>query len=278
MHQERCGRFAAPVSLLVLLSGFVRRPRSVLRAYIDETGDRGFSGKSSDFFAFAAVLVADEDEGQLRAAVSQLRRDFGVPAGRPLHWKRHVKTYSRRQHATKTLCAIDSTVVVYVGVEKAAIPTHAHMKTDQQTFYNFAAGLVVERILLAARDWPGGARDAVIRFGHVRGFNHDTTRNYLDLRARRGQPSWVPWHLRRGEIHFDDQARWDGLQAADQYAGMLNVALCSDGFGNYEPHHLVRARGRMREVKGRCWNYGFKWLGNDQTLSQMPWWPQLRMK
>jgi hypothetical protein len=75
-------------------------PRPILRAYVDETGDRGTSGKSSPFFAFAALLVADEDEPPLRAAVSKLRRDLGVPVGKPLHWKDHVKTFPRRQHVT----------------------------------------------------------------------------------------------------------------------------------------------------------------------------------
>jgi hypothetical protein len=53
----------------------------LLRAYIDETGDRGHTARSSPFFAFAAVLVADEDEAALRAAMSHLHRDLKVPPG-----------------------------------------------------------------------------------------------------------------------------------------------------------------------------------------------------
>lgn len=78
----------------------------LIRAYVDETGDRGHGGVSSPFFAFAAVLVADEDEPGLRAAMSQLRRDLTVPAGKALHWKDHVKTYSRRQHVARTLARL----------------------------------------------------------------------------------------------------------------------------------------------------------------------------
>jgi hypothetical protein len=50
----------------------------LLRAYVDETGDRGHSGRSSPYFAFAAVLVADEDEPQLMAAVEVA----GLPSAR----------------------------------------------------------------------------------------------------------------------------------------------------------------------------------------------------
>jgi hypothetical protein len=63
----------------------------LLRAYVDETGDRGHTAASSPFFAFAAVLVADEADPGLRAVMSQLRRDLTVPPGKALHWKEHVK-------------------------------------------------------------------------------------------------------------------------------------------------------------------------------------------
>ncbi|GAA5143257.1 hypothetical protein GCM10023340_08240 [Nocardioides marinquilinus] len=249
----------------------------LLRAYIDETGDRGVSGKSSPYFAFACVLVGDEDEAPMRAALSQLRRDLNVPVGRPLHWKDHVKTFSRRQHVTDVLTAVPRIRLNYVVVEKAAIPAGAGMRTDQAVFYNFAAALCMERILLAAGGWPGGQRDVVVRFGHVRGFNHQTTRDYLDHRARRQDPSWVPWRLRRGDVHFNDQTSFDGLQCADAFAGMLSAALRPDQFGNYEPHHLVRTRPLIREYRGRCWGTGFKWLGNEATIRGMPWWPEMNI-
>jgi hypothetical protein len=245
-----------------------------LRVYVDETGDRGVSGKSSPFFAFAAVLIADEDEEPLRAAVSQLRRDLKVPVGKPLHWKDHVKTFSRRQHVTKTLTSVPGVMLVYVLVEKAAIPADALMLRDQVVFYNFAAAMVLERVLLAARDWPGGPRAAVVRFGHVRGFNHTTTASYIGVRIARRSPSWMPWHLLNHPVHFDSQANWDGLQAADQYAGMLAAAIRADDFGNYEPHHFLAARHQIRQVNGRAMTYGFKLLGNAATPARWPWWHQ----
>lgn len=247
--------------------------RRVLRAYIDETGDRGSSGSSSDFFAFACVLVADEDEPGLRTAMSQLRRDLRVPAGRPLHWKDHVKVFPRRQHVSRTLAGVPGVQIIYVMVEKSAIPAQAFMRTNQETFYNFAAAMVMERILLAARDWPGGARAAVIKFGHVRGFNHATTTAYFERRRRMQTPSWLPWHLQRGDVKFDGPANWDGLQAADQYAGMLSAAIRQDQFGNYEPQHFLLIRPQLRRVNGQVWKYGFKLLGNDATMTGLPWWP-----
>lgn len=248
-------------------------PRKLVRAYVDETGDRGSSGKSSPYFAFAAVVVADEDDPLLRAAVSRLRTDFKIPVGKALHWMEHVKTYARRQHTAAVLGALDSVAVNYVVVEKAAIPSNAGMRTDHVAFYNYAAGIAMERILLTARDWSSGPRDVKVRFGHVRGFDHRTTTSYF-ARKRSGGPDWVPWRLLRGAVEFDGMANWDGLQAADQFAGMLNCAISPDQFGGYEAAHLLAVRDRIRRnAQGSSWGYGFKWLGHAPSVQALPWWP-----
>lgn len=187
----------------------------LVRAYIDETGDRGHSGFSSRFFAFAAVLTADEDEPALRHAITRLRHDLSVPQGKALHWKDHAKTYERRQHVARTLAEVAGITVVYAIVEKAAIPTSYTMYSDHELFYNFAACITMERILKTARDWPGGVRDVVTTFGHVKGFNHDSTTAFFARKA--ATPRGVPWERLHGKPRFASQHQWDGLQAADQY-------------------------------------------------------------
>ncbi|MET9171212.1 DUF3800 domain-containing protein [Streptomyces misionensis] len=248
--------------------------RRLVRAYVDETGDRGISASASPYFSFAAVLIADEQEAAMRAAMSQLRRDLKVPPGKALHWKDHVKVYPRRQYVATTLSQLPDVKIVYVVVEKAAIPAHAGMRRDQVIFYNFAAGMTLERLLLAAGDWPGGARDIVVKFGHVRGFDHRTTCDYFRIKTQQG-PGWVPWRLLRGQPTFEDQAKWDGLQAADQYAGMLSAAIRADSYGGYEPAHLLAIRHQIRRSShGVSRNYGFKILGNEATFTSLPWWPR----
>jgi hypothetical protein len=245
----------------------------LLRAYVDETGDRGHSAKSSPFFAFAAVLVSDEDEPTLRTTMSRLRRSLQTPVGKALHWKDHVKTHQRRQYVATQLAAVPGLMITYVIVEKSAIPVGSGMYLDHELFYNYAAGIVVERLLLAGRDWANGGRDVLIRFGHVRGFHHSTTTQYFAHKA--ATASWIPWQRLHGSVQFSDQASWDGLQAADQYAGMLNVAVTADQFGGYEEGHLMRVRHQLRrDPQGRSRGWGFKVLGNEATFTALPWWPQ----
>jgi hypothetical protein len=129
----------------------------LLRAYVDETGDRGHSAKSSPFFAFAAVLVSDEDEPTLRTTMSRLRRSLQTPVGKALHWKDHVKTHQRRQYVATQLAAVPGLMITYVIVEKSAIPVGSGMYLDHELFYNYAAGIVVERLLLAVVIGPMAA-------------------------------------------------------------------------------------------------------------------------
>lgn len=244
----------------------------ILRAYIDETGDRGMGPNSSPFFSFACVLVADEHEAPLRATVSRLRQDLSVPSGKALHWKDHVKTFNRREYAADALARLQNVMIVYVLVEKSAIPLASGLRSQQQVFYNYAAGIILERVLLAARDFPGGARDVIMRFGHVRGFNHSTTSDYFDIKVQAREPSWIPWHLLRTPVYFDGQINSDGLQAADQYAGMLSAAIRPNEFGNYQPHHFLKIVHQIRRVNGTALAYGIKILSTKNTVQALPWW------
>lgn len=244
----------------------------LLRTYVDETGDRGIlSKKSSRFFAMVSMTVADEDEPAMRGAIATARRDLGVPPGKPLHWVDHVKTFSRRQHVTSLLAPLPVVLNVVI-FEKASIPPNSVMRTDQGRFYNYVAGLLLERVLRTAQGWPGGPRGTILTFGHVRGFDHQETSNYFGVKQWQ-EPS-LPWSLLHAAPKFSDTGAYDGLQAADAYAGMLHKAIVADEFGGYEHQHFLAVRHRLRRSPGgRCLGYGFKAMVGPTTLRGFPWWP-----
>ncbi|WP_413600864.1 DUF3800 domain-containing protein [Curtobacterium sp. Curtsp57] len=257
---------------------FVARPqpttsRPRVLAFVDETGDRGVGPTSSRFFAMAGVSIAEEAYPQLQRAVIYLRQQLRVPANKALHWQEHVKRFSRRQFVTTTLTAVPGIVLNYVIFEKAAIPATAGLRSSQATFYNYTAGLLMERLLLTAEHWPGGARDLKVDLGHVRGFNHDETLNYFALKRSRAQGP-ANWGLLEGVPRFLGMMSNGGMQAADQFAGMLSAALKPDEFGGFEPQHLLHARPLIRRNwQGRSDGYGFKVMAQPNTMSSFPWWP-----
>lgn len=244
----------------------------LVRAYVDETGDRGTGPRASQFFAMAGVAVADEDELAMRQAVHGCRVELAVPATKHLHWVEAAKSFDRRQFITSQLAGLPGLVVNYVIFEKAAIPATAQLGSDHVTFYNYCAGLMLERLLLTARDWPGGPRQLIATFGHVKGFDHGRTSDYF-VRKRASGPSWMPWQQLHGRPRFADAGAYDGLQVADQYAGMLAKALCADRYGGYEAAHLLAIRHQIRRVGGRSWGYGFKVMGRANLMEGYPWWP-----
>lgn len=146
------------------------RSPALLGAYVDETGDRGFTTKSSPIFGITAVLVADELDAMMRSAVTTLRSDFGVE-GVPLLWSRYCGPahHDRRRHVARTLAKVPGLQAIYVMIDKLRSPDSAAMRTDQRLAYNYVARLAFERIALAARAWHGGSRRAVVRVAHVKG-------------------------------------------------------------------------------------------------------------
>lgn len=247
--------------------------RQLLYAYVDETGDRGVSAKSSPFFAMAGFVIAAEDEHRMRTTAVELRQSFAIPRGKGLHWKDHVKVYPRRRLVADKLAAIPDVRVNYVIFEKAAIPAGSGLYIDHTIFYNYVAGLMMERLLLSAKYWPGGTRDIQVRFGHVKGFDHAETIGYF-RRKSSTDPSWIPWQLLRGSVKFSDMSQYDGLQIADLYAGILKAAIMPDPYGGYEEHHFLRIRHQIRRAKGTCWGAGFKVMAQAGTIENLPWWPQ----
>jgi hypothetical protein len=246
--------------------------RPLIRAYIDETGDRGTSGKASRYFAMVAVVIADEDDPSLRGAIGVCRQRLSVPAGKPLHWTEHVKRFPRRQFVAGQLAAVDGVVVNFVLVEKAVLPVGDPLRADQVAFYNYVAGLILEGILLTASVWPGGARDVVVTFGHVRGFPHQDTLAYFE-KQRASAADQESWELLRSKPRFLGAGQLDGLQAADQYAGMLRAALEPDEFGGFEHHHLLAVRHQIRRYEGESWGHGLQVMAVPGLMESYPWWP-----
>jgi hypothetical protein len=244
--------------------------RPLVRAYVDETGDRGLSAKSSRYFGMVAVVIADEDDPGLRRAIAHCRHRLSVPAGKPLHWTEHVKRFPRRQFVAAQLAAVPGAVLNYVLVEKAAVGLVDEVISDQVAFYNYVAGRTLGQVLHTAGDWPDGRRDVVIDFGHVRGFPHEETVAWFE-KLRASDVDSAPWDLLRGRPSFLGPGQLDGLQAADQYAGMLRAALEPDEFGGYEEHHLMAVRHQIRRTDDG--SDGFQAVAEPGTLESCPWWP-----
>jgi hypothetical protein len=258
----------------------MKAPRlPILRAYLDETGDRGFSLGSSPLFGFCVVLVPDEHDPLLRQVIQGLRKDFGIANSDAVHWVEHLRlrNHDRRRHAAKQLAAVPDVRLIFALIDKPNVPANSGMRGDIVKTYNYASRLLFERMALTAQAWPGGARRVITKVSHVRGHDHAVSHDYITKTCPTSQSFvTVPWSLVTRNIQVAGAAAYDGLQAADLYAGMLNAAISPDKYGNTSPEHLQAVAHQLRRgPNGKVLDYGIKILGDKTIVTGQDWWPSI---
>ncbi|MFC5663192.1 DUF3800 domain-containing protein [Kitasatospora misakiensis] len=246
-----------------------------LIAFVDETGDRGFSERSSETFSMTAFLVPRERQNQMRATAAGLRAHIGTSS--PLHWVDHFKQKhsARRELAADMLAAIPDVRVVHVVVHKDTAGADEELLRSGETFYNHCCRLILELVAHAAAAWPGGPRRASVKFGHVRHLDHADTVAYLDL-VRAGAPQ-VPWHLLHWPPTWHGTAAYDGLQLADLHCGFLNNALTGAPDDRACASYLISCAAQVprHAGSGHVLGHGVRLLGDESFLTKRVWWTDL---
>ncbi|MFD8693407.1 DUF3800 domain-containing protein [Kitasatospora purpeofusca] len=246
-----------------------------LMAFVDETGDRGFSERSSDTFSMTAFLVPRERQNQVRATAAGLRAYIGTSS--PLHWVDHFKRKhpARRELAADMLAAIPDVRVAHVIVHKDTAGSDEELRRSGEAFYNHCCRLVLELVAHAAATWPGGPRRASVKFGHVRHMDHSGTVDYLDL-VRPDVPL-VSWPLLHWPPTWHGTAAYDGLQLADLHCGFLNNALAGAPDDRACASYLTSCRAQVlrHAGSGDLLGHGVRLLGDESFLTKRVWWADL---
>ncbi|HMK62714.1 MAG TPA: DUF3800 domain-containing protein, partial [Acidimicrobiales bacterium] len=195
---------------------------------MDESGDRGWSGKSSPVFILAALLVPDHLDGQLRAVRSQLCSDLGKPTATVLHWRENIKNHSQRKYVAKTL-ALEQITLIYVVIDKASFGNNPGGLLDHARMYNYAIRRLLERISWFLRD--NGAIGH-IALAQITNFKYGTLRFYLEI--LQNQQTSIAWQSLALPLKIHPTKDRVLLQLADIAAGILGTALWPDDFGAVE--------------------------------------------
>ena len=250
----------------------------IVRAYVDETGDRGTKASSSPYFAFAAVICRDSNRQQLVDELDSLVADLNKPALTTLHWAQNIKHHHQRKLATQRLGALPIRII-YVGEPKSSVAGYLRNSTD--AYYNYLARIVVERIALFTRARGRDERTtlkAKVTFGRVKGFHPSVLQSYLAKVRRRDDCAYVDAHL-TSQVDVRGQAEERLLQWADIAAGAFDSAARPDVYGNHEPAYLQNLVSRIyKSPQGKVLGWGVKTLGTYDWLTQTPDWPTVLAK
>ncbi|MFD4475973.1 DUF3800 domain-containing protein [Streptomyces sp. NPDC058471] len=258
------------------MQGIAQRPR--LNVYVDETGDRGLGPRASPFFAMTALMVPEEDDWTVRVTAGGLRaliHQNNPHMAKPLHWVDNFKAKhpERRSRAALTLAQMPSAKVVYVIAPKVSAQQWSGLR-DSTRFYNYTTRLLLERVAHAAKGWPEGPRNAVVRLGTVKGLDHGDTEAYLTwIKQGRVETYGVPWdHIKWPPTwHGTD---WDGIQLADIHAGLLNAALSGPVSDDQCAENLLLCKHQLYRKRERLLGCGVKVLGDSTFVTSRCWWPK----
>src|SRR5579875_1085619 len=216
-----------------------------------------------------AVLVDDVGAPKLRAAVTQLRGEFGVPANKPMSWKKHTKTHDRRRRAAEVLGAVDEMKVCYVFAIKSKLRPSSYVG-DRDRFYNYVAYKLYKSTIWAARNWRGNTARLVTRFGHVKGHDHTVTENYIKWQASMDQR--IPFYMEQG-LRWVDAGRYLESQAADMFSGFLKAAFWPGDYGYVEPSYLLSIWHKIRNSENCAIPLGIMPMPDNKLLADLAWFP-----
>jgi hypothetical protein len=248
-------------------------PTEFIRAYVDETGDRGTKPTSSPYFAFAAVICRDSNRQLLLGELDRLVADLAKPAQTNLHWAQNIKYHQQRKVATQRLGALPIRII-YVAVPKASLA--GYLRTSTEGYYNYLARIMVERIALLTRARSREEKKplaAKVTFARVKGFAPSVLQTYLAKVRAFDESAWWDGFLTR-QIAVRGQSEERLLQWSDIAAGAFDSAAGVDQYGNHEPAYLMNLASRIdRSPQGQVLKWGIKTLGTYDWLTQNPDWP-----
>jgi hypothetical protein len=241
-----------------------------LYAYIDETGDLGQPGGTSPIFGMAGVVVDESGARQLRDAVQELRSQLQVRDGQVLSWKGHLKDHERRKLAARRLARVESLRVVYVYAKKEDFQ-YGGLVNERGLLYNYIAGKMYKSILWTANYWDSHPAELRIRYGHVKGFDHDAvTRPYFA--GHIATDPKVPVGIQKS-LHWVSADKYLESQAADMYAGFLKAAVWPDRYNNYEGQYLQTVWHQIRNSEKCAIPLGLMSMPKSSLVTDWEWFP-----
>ena len=236
--------------------------QNALLAFVDEIGDRGHSGKSSEYFAMAAVIFPVILQQKVKDCIANMKTTLGINIKTAFHWRKHCHRHDVRKYVAGEIAKLEEITVIYVISGKKTAPE------DHAKFYNIVAAFTLERILKHTEKLNTMVD---VRFGHIRGFNHSTTLDYFKRRDWR----LCDYHKLMNEPKWISADSNSGIQLADIYAGILGAAMIPDRFGNYESLYLEMIRHQIRKsTQEKISGYGIKAISADNNPRSFKWWPK----
>lgn len=240
-------------------------------AYIDESGDEGFSFDtgSSEWFVVSAVITPEHHDKELIDFGRKIRSALGMQPKSIIHFS--DMHHDRRVHVIDQIASSWLTVSSLI-VNKRQIEKPEIFRAEPFRLYKYAARMLLERVSWFCRDNADSKNDCECRiiFEHRRRLSYDSVRAYLrTLRGNAGEDAWLQVLLHDIRIHWPaiepdrveaaQKAQYVGLQLADCVASGTRSALESK-FGFTEHRYAKMLKPRVYKYGSKYGSYGLKFF------------------
>ncbi|WP_282365628.1 DUF3800 domain-containing protein [Pseudomonas sp. PS02290] len=247
-------------------------------AYIDESGDEGFTFKpdgsgSSRWLILSALVVRKDKDMLLVDAAKRTREAIRYEPKKPIH-------FCKLKHEQRTPAARITGELpvrtVSILIHKPSIKSPENFQSQPYSLYRYASRLLLERVSWLCRDHAikgqGDGRVELI-------YSNRSAMSYKDLCGYIGQLHHKPgaqeikidWDvIDENMVRAVNHDQLAGLQLADIVASSVYQSVNPNLYGDVEEKYLQLLSKTVYKHKGRHDGYGLKfWCGDRQTIDRV---------
>jgi hypothetical protein len=188
--------------------------------YIDESGDMGFTDRSSPYFVLAALIV--HDPLPIRRCFARLRRTKLKKKYRELPEFKFNNSSAEIKRRILSCIASADVEICYCVLRKKQV--HGHLRSQHQIVYNYLTGLLISKII--GKYHPAGEIEITVDKS-LNGIQREAFNQYLVFKTMEKNPITAP-KIPAIRIDHTDSACEPCIQAVDFVAGALHYQYRED--------------------------------------------------
>ncbi len=251
---------------------------SSFTAYIDESGDEGFTflpddKGSSRWFVLSAAVFRKPRDLQAVAALKAARSTLGWEPKKSFHFSdlRHEQRLVLL-HEVEQLSFRTVTVASY----KPDIPNFEQYQANKCLLYRYLTRLLLERVSWLCRDnRKTGEGDGTVEliFSDRASMSYDDIEGYINRLQQQAQAGVaevnIHWDaIDIGNLRAVAHTQLAGLQIADAVATSYFYAMKLSRFGVADPSYVRHLKRHAFRHKRRHLGYGLKFLSRYDSLQE----------
>jgi len=242
------------------------------RAFIDESGDEGFTFDrgGSEWFVLSAIVYENTDQNRRRLVslldetrdkINSVRQNKKyLPNKKPFHFRK--LKHDERKYFARKIGQNDFIRTITILIHKPSLDADIFKRKGHRLFL-YTSRLLLERVSWCCRDWRGSEVESTVQitFSNKGGLKTEEIKNYLKNLQENSEK-----YKYRGSKNVDidniqllSPGRAAGLQIADAVASSYFFAVQKNAYAMEEISYVQEIINlSYRSTNGKLFSYGIK--------------------